>query len=110
MEFTTEPIGDDIVVIRGEGRLNMVSGPDLRDTVKRALDRGRARVVVDLSGVQFMDSSGLGALIASLKSAREQGGDLRIASPSKQVSMVLKLSNVDSILTPYGSVEEAYGD
>ncbi len=110
MEFITEPIGDDIAVIRGDGRLNMVSGPDLRDTVKRAIDQGRVRVVVDLSGVQFMDSSGLGALIAGLKSAREHQGDLRIAAPSKQVSMVLKLSNVDSILTPFDSVEEAYRD
>jgi len=110
MEFQTESIGDDIAVIRGDGRLNMVSGPALRDTVKREIDRGRVRVVVDLSGVQFMDSSGLGALIASLKQARENKGDLRIAAPSKQVSMVLKLSNVDSILTPFDTVEEAYGD
>ena len=110
MEFQTESIGDDIAVIRGEGRLNMVSGPALRDSVKRAIASGRPRIVVDLSGVPFMDSSGLGALIGCLKSARETQGDLRIVSPSPQVAMVLKLSNVDTILVPFDSVEAAYGD
>ncbi|WP_066043164.1 STAS domain-containing protein [Herbiconiux solani] len=110
MEFTTETIGDDVAVIRGDGRLNMVSAQPLRDTVKRAIDAGRHRIVVELSRVPFMDSSGLGALISCLKSARETGGDLRIVAPSTQVSMVLKLSNVDKILTPYPSIEEASRD
>jgi anti-sigma B factor antagonist len=110
MEFQTESIGDDIAVVRGDGRLNMVSGPGLRDTVLRAIEAGRPRVVVDLSRIPFMDSSGLGALIGCLKQARERGGDLRIASPSTQVTMVLKLSNVDSILTPYDTAEAAYRD
>ena len=110
MEFQTESIGDDIVVIRGDGRLNMASGPQLKETVQSALRSGRVRVVVDLSRIPFMDSSGLGSLIAGLKSARELGGDLRIVSPSTQVAMVLKLSKVDSILPAHPSVEEAYGD
>ena len=110
MEFETETIGDDIVVVRGEGRLNMASGPQLKQTVQNALQSGRVRVVVDLSRIPFMDSSGLVALIAGLKAARERGGDLRIVSPSTQVAMVLKLSKVDAILPAHPSVEEAYGD
>jgi anti-sigma B factor antagonist len=110
MEFQTESLGDDIAVIRGAGRLNMVSGPLLRDTVKRAIDAGRPRIVVDLSGIAFMDSSGLGALIGCLKSAREQQGDLRIVSPSTQVAMVLRLSNVDKILPAHDTLEAAYRD
>ncbi|WP_382306744.1 STAS domain-containing protein [Herbiconiux sp. UC225_62] len=110
MEFTTESLGDGIVVVRGDGRLNMVSGPALRETVKRRIDTGEPRIVVDLSKVPFMDSSGLGALISCLKTAREASGDLRIVSPSAQVTMVLTLSNVDKILPSYDSVEAAYRD
>jgi anti-sigma B factor antagonist len=110
MEFTTERVGDDTVVLRGEGRLNMVSAPTLRETVKSCIESGRPRVVVDMSRIPFMDSSGLGALISCLKSAREASGDLRIVSPSNQVSMVLTLSKVDSILSPYESVEAASRD
>lgn len=110
MEITTQALDELVAVIRGEGRLNMVSAPLLREAVTEAIASGRPRIVVDLSGVEFMDSSGLGALVGCLKSARQAGGDLRIAAPSEQVVMVLQLSNLDRILTSYGSPEEAYRD
>jgi anti-sigma B factor antagonist len=108
MDFTTQNVDDLIAVIRGEGRLNMVSAPDLRSAVAEAVAAGRPRVVVDLSGVEFMDSSGLGALVGCLKTTRQAGGDLRIAAPSEQVTMVLELSNLDRILTSYASAADAY--
>jgi anti-sigma B factor antagonist len=57
-----------------------------------------------------MDSSGLGALVGCLKSARQAGGDLRIAAPSAQVLMVLKLSNIDRILRPYDDVSTVFDE
>ena len=110
MKFETSPIGDGIAAVRGVGRLNMVSAAGLRETVAVALAAGRTRIVIDLSGVDFVDSSGLGALIGCLKSARQVGGDLRIAQPTAQVEMVLQLSNLDRVLKSYGSTAEAYSD
>jgi anti-sigma B factor antagonist len=110
MKFETVPIGDTIAAIRGEGRLNMVSASALREIVSEALAAGRTRIVVDFSGIDFVDSSGLGALIGCLKSARQAGGDLRIAQPTAQVTMVLQLSNLDRVLKSYGSAEEAYSE
>jgi anti-sigma B factor antagonist len=108
MDFAIQNVDDLVAVIRGEGRLNMVSAPDLRTAVAEAVAAGRPRVVVDLSGVEFMDSSGLGALVGCLKTTRQAGGDLRIAAPSEQVTMVLKLSNLDRILTSYATPTDAY--
>ena len=110
MNFETLPIGDTIAAIRGVGRLNMVSAAALRETVSEALSTGRTRIVVDLSGIDFVDSSGLGALIGCLKSARQAGGDLRIAQLTSQVTMVLQLSNLDRVLKSYESTEAAYDD
>jgi anti-sigma B factor antagonist len=107
MDFATQNVDDLVAVIRGEGRLNMVSAPRLREAVSEAVAAGRPRIVVDLSAVDFMDSSGLGALV---KTTRQAGGDLRIAAPSEQVTMVLKLSNLDRILTSYASASDAYRD
>ena len=106
--FRTDHAGDDIAVVRVEGRLNMVAAPELRDVVAAAVAGGRPRVVVDLAGVEFMDSSGLGALIASLKTARQAGGDLRIAAVNEQVALVLQLSNLDRILKPYPDADAAF--
>ncbi|PZQ50278.1 MAG: anti-anti-sigma factor [Phenylobacterium zucineum] len=108
--YRTDDLGEDIAVIRVQGRLNMVAAPELRDVVSRVVASGRPRVVVDLAEVEFMDSSGLGALIASLKTARQAGGDLRIAAVGDQVALVLQLSNVDRILKPYADANAAFSD
>ena len=108
MDLVVEEVGTDLAVVRCTGRLNMVSAPALREAVTGVIAAGRHRVAVDLAGVEFMDSSGLGALVGCLKSARQAGGDLRIAAPSAQVLMVLKLSNIDRILRPHDDVATAF--
>ncbi|PRY68142.1 anti-sigma-factor antagonist [Glaciihabitans tibetensis] len=108
MEFHTELLPEGIVAIAGEGRLNMVSAPELRAVVEKEIGAGHTRVVVDLSEIEFIDSSGLGALVGCLKGARQAGGDLRIAGPNKQVTMVLQLSNLDRVLKSYGTAGDAY--
>ncbi|WP_066520123.1 STAS domain-containing protein [Curtobacterium ammoniigenes] len=107
MDFAVQEIDADRAVVATNGRLNMVSAPAFRETLSSVVANGRSRVVVDLAGVEFMDSSGLGALVGCLKTARQAGGDLRIARPSEQVQMVLRLSNIDRILRPYPTVEAA---
>ena len=108
--FRVDDVRTDLAIIRVVGRLNMVTAPRLRDLVTEAVASGRSRLVVDLAAVEFMDSSGLGALIGALKTTRQAGGDLRIAAAGEQVSMVLQLSNVDRILKPYGSADDAFND
>lgn len=108
--FTVDSVAPDLGIIRVEGRLNMVTAPEFRETVVSAVSAGLIRLVIDLTNVTFMDSSGLGAVIGALKTARASGGDLRIAGAGEQVSMVLQLSNVDRILKPYANPETAFAD
>jgi anti-sigma B factor antagonist len=107
---TTTAIVDETTVVTPDGMLNMASAPELRRVIEEAVVDGPARVVVDLAAVPFIDSSGLGALIGCLKVARDRGGDLRIASAGAQVSMVLKLSNLDRVLVSSATPEAAYRD
>jgi anti-anti-sigma factor len=94
-------------VLKAVGRLNMVSAPQLKTAVDEVVAEGGTHVVVDLSGVEFIDSSGLGAIVSGLKSLRQAGGDLRIAAAGEQVLAVLHLTNLDRILRPYGGVADA---
>jgi anti-sigma B factor antagonist len=98
------------VVLAPEGKFNLVAAPPIKARIDDLVAAGKARVVVDLHAVDFIDSSGLGALIGGLKSTRKQGGDLRIAAAGDQVRAVLKLTNLDRILAPYATVEEAVHD
>ena len=99
---------DGVAVLHLSGKLNMVSAPAVRERIADLVAGGSSRVVVDLAHVPFLDSSGLGALIAGLKSARQAGGDLRIAAASEQTRLVLRLTNMDRMLTPYDTAEEAF--
>jgi anti-sigma B factor antagonist len=106
MEFQEKDSGGYVTLVP-DGRLNLVSAPPLRARIDDLVREGKARVVVDLGAVDSIDSSGLGALIGGLKSTRQADGDLRIARPGEQVLAVLKLTNLDRILVPYDTVEEA---
>jgi anti-sigma B factor antagonist len=109
MDFDVELSDGDGAVIRTSGRLNMVAAPKLRDLVAHIVRQdGRSQVVVDLADTNFIDSSGLGALVAGLKTARAAGGDLRIARAQAQILLVLNLTNMDQVLRPYATVEECY--
>jgi anti-sigma B factor antagonist len=104
------PLEADVTAIRLRGRLNMVGAGPLRRAITDQVERGNVRLVVDLGDVDFIDSSGLGALIGGLKTARQAGGDLRIARPNEQVRLVLQLTNVERILVPYDEVRSAFAD
>ncbi len=106
MQVTTENVGA-VTVVSCDGRLNLVAAPGIKTTLDQLVADGNTRLVVDLSRTAFIDSSGLGALVAGLKRARQVGGDLRIAGPTAQVRTVLGLTNLDRVLKPYDDVSAA---
>lgn len=108
MQADLELRGNAMAVITVVGRLTMVGVDRLRSAINIAVDEGHPFVVVDLTRVPFMDSSGLGALVAGLRTTRAADGDLRIARASDQVRTVLQLTSMDGVLPPYESVDDAY--
>ncbi|MCV7434572.1 STAS domain-containing protein [Mycolicibacterium bacteremicum] len=109
-QFPTHTDASGVVVVTPAGRLNMVAAPALRKELHALVEAGTRRVVVDLSGVEFIDSSGLGALISGLKVARQAGGDLRIAAPTRQVTTVLELTNLNRVLRAYPRPQDAFDE
>ncbi len=108
--FDTALSESGTTVIRATGHLDMVAAPQFKALVASIVMGEHAGVVVDLSAVEFVDSSGLGALISGLRTCREAGSEFRIAAATSQVLAVLELTSIDRILPPYESVEAALGD
>lgn len=109
MRSTTEHY-PGYTVVGLSGRLDLAEAPVLREVVAEVVAGGARRVVLDLGEIEFMDSSGLGALIGCLKIARQAGGDLRIARAGPRVQMVLELTSMYRVLPSYQSAERAFGD
>lgn len=109
MNLTTD-IRDTTAIVSIAGRLTAAGAPRLRAAVNDLIAAGTHRIVVDLGQTEFVDSSGLGALIGGLKNARIKGGDLRIAAVPESVQTVLKLTNLDRVLHSHATAEEAFDE
>jgi anti-sigma B factor antagonist len=107
-EWQTE-VSDGVAVIVCPARVSMAVAAPFRDAISAAVAQA-PKVVVDLGPTAFIDSSGLGALVSGLKTCRQAGGDLRIAAAGEQVRTVLRLTNLDRILRPHDTVEDACRD
>ena len=96
-------------VVTPQESMTADSVDSLRDQFTDWLGRmsGVKNVVINLAEVDFMDSSGLGALIALLKRVTERGGDLKIACLSKKVRMVFEITRAHKIFEITDSVDEA---
>jgi anti-sigma B factor antagonist len=68
---------------------------------------GNKNVIIDLSGVTFMDSSGFGTLLGATRRLRPSGGGLHLAAPNSTIQRMLRLTRLDSIMKIYESIEEA---
>jgi len=110
MKFQTTHRGA-VTVITLQG--NLMGGPDastLNGQLHTLLTEGNKHVVLDLAGVQYINSSGLGLLIGSVTTMRSAGGSLKIAGASEKIMGLIRITKLESVFEAYPSVEEAIAD
>jgi len=88
---------DDIDVLEFEGRLDASSAQEIKDKVSALAKENRINLVIDMAAVEFMDSSGLGSLVGSLRLVNELGGDIKIASLQDPVRAIFELTRLHRI-------------
>jgi anti-sigma B factor antagonist len=89
------------------GEVDIYTAPALRERLVALLADGQARIVVDLTRVDFMDSTGLGVLVGALKRAKERDGRLVLAGAHGTVQRVLGVTGLDRVFEMRATVEEA---
>ncbi len=88
---------DGRCVLALAGVVDVSTGFLLRDRLLELFDRGERDVVLDLGGVRFIDSSGLGVLVAALKHYREGDGEVRLRSPTHQLHKMLDMTGLSRV-------------
>jgi anti-sigma B factor antagonist len=99
---------DGILVLDCSGRI--VFGEEsasLRDAVKKFIADGKNRIVLNLSGVNYIDSGGLGTLVALYTTARNAGGSIKLANLTQRVGDLLQVTKLVTIFDVYDSEDEA---
>jgi len=93
------------VIVALEGDVDLQSSPDARKALLECVAKNMP-VVVDLSGVGYIDSSGVASLVESLQSARKTGSNLVLAAVSEGALRVLQLARLDKVFTICDSIED----
>ena len=94
-----------LVTLAGECDLN--TGRQLRDILTSEVSRGAQRLIVDLSALTFMDSTGMQVLLSTRSVLAVRGGALVLVSPQPVVARILELTEADQVIPVYGSLEDA---
>jgi anti-anti-sigma factor len=110
VEIQERQLQQPVTVLMPEGRLDLVSAPVLKARLQLVIARGTRQIVVDLSGVSLVDSTGLATLLHGMRRLRTMGGDLRIARPNRQMLLVLDSTHLEHVLPPYAAVDDAVAD
>jgi anti-anti-sigma factor len=98
-----------ITVVAPQGDLDMAAAEQMKRTLTKLLEEGKKKLLIDLGKVGYVDSSGMGALVASLKQARTAGGDLRLCALQDDVRAIFEMTRLNKAVTIHGSRTEALG-
>lgn len=111
MDHTAEPTvtEDGIAVLAISGSMDLTTASGLRDRLVHLIDQGRRRLVLELSGVDLIDSIGLGVIIGAVHRLRPYDGSLAIAAPSRPARGVLEMTQLVRVVAAYDTVEAAVG-
>jgi anti-sigma B factor antagonist len=102
-EKPSEGVG--VVVLEGE--IDIYSAPQFKEVLVNGIEDGAIRMVVDLTGVTFIDSTALGVLVSGAKRVRPRNGSLDIVCNDDNIIRIFEITGLDRIFGIYGSRDEA---
>lgn len=106
LQVSRSTVGD-ATVVAAVGELDLHTAPELDAALKAETDSRADLLVVDLSGVDFMDSTGLSTIVAAIAASRTYNGEVRVVASTDKILKVFTLTGVDQQVRMFASVEEA---
>lgn len=99
----------DCTIVEVAGEIDVYTASVLREKLADLIDADHTDLVVDLRGVGFLDSTGLGVLVGALKKVRGLGGRLRLVIDQEKVMKVFRITALTQVFTIHDSLEDAFG-
>jgi len=109
LTITSETRGE-VTVVHVAGEIDIYTAPVLRERLDEHISAGRHHLVVDLTGVTFMASTGLGVLVGRLKLVRAANGTLRLVCSSERILSVFSITGLDKVFQIFPSVDDALAE
>lgn len=99
-----------IPVVELEGEIDLSTSPLFKERVYEVIDAGGKEIVIDLNGLSFMDSTGLGVLVAVLKKTKSEGGRVRLVCGRENIRKVFILTGLDKVFSIYDNLQRCLED
>jgi len=97
-----------VTVIDMDGRITLGEGSNLlRDLISEKLDSGHKKIVMNLAGINYIDSTGLGELVSGYRQVKSQGGELKLLNLNKKVSDLLQITKLYTVFDIHSNEAEA---
>ena len=109
MNLQIDDKGSAVLMLVQEERLDAHNSGELKTQMLKLFEDGKSNLVVDLSDVRFVDSSGLGALVSGFKNASSRNGSLKLSGLQMQVKSMFELTRLHRVFEIYNDAEEALG-
>ncbi len=106
LQLTTRHEGD-VAIVGAQGEVDVFTAPGLDAELDALVSGGDSRLVVDLSGVAFLDSTGLGVLVKALKRAREADGWLRLVVTGDRIRKIFEITGLDASIPIFDTAQDA---
>jgi anti-sigma B factor antagonist len=97
----------DVAIMSVKGRVDSNTAPELDSALANLLNSDRNKIILNLEAVEYLSSAGLRALVRALKDAQATGGDLRLASVSQPIEVILRTVGMLQMFKMYPSEQEA---
>lgn len=94
-------------VLAVKGEVDVYTAPRLREKLVELVSQGKLKVIVDLEGVDFLDSTGLGVLVGGLKRLRSHDGDLELVCTQQRILKVFEITGLTKVFAIHDSVDAA---
>ena len=107
LKMSSRSINDHAALIDLDGEIDVYTAPQLKQQIIELLDGGTRRVLINLSHVDYLDSTALGVLIGGLKRLRERDGTLDLICPNPRIKRIFEITGLDKIFDMYATDEEA---
>lgn len=109
MELTMEPksIDEQTVLLKLTGEMDIYTAPRLKDKTTELIKGGASKLIIEMSELKYIDSIGLGTLVAILAHAKKNKGNLCLVSPSKPIRRLLEIVGIDKVLSSYSTLHDA---
>ena len=105
LTLNERPIGEGRTVVEVSGEIDVYTAPKLRESLLNLVDSGNYQLIIDMEGVEFLDSTGLGVLVGGLKRVRAHDGAIDLVCTQGRILRIFRITGLSNVFSIYFPVE-----